>query len=309
MTQYITICPGQDMCHGDTFRRRYAFEFSMAPACIPCDCDDSCVRKSTCCPSKFLHIKNSSNTNEMLQENVYIDQPPLSCVQPLWNTYPEFNVQGYWLINSCPSGDPCDAQKTDINSSTPVTSSSTNETYLNVDCALCNNENSQDLVFWKQNNVLCQDRTSLLLEKTLRDISELSTHQFPECNVLFYPPATVADIVKRCPTVSKLQRPCNDSGRLSMERSYLVQACNSYHLPYTDCYMTYKNVFCALCFTDSVNQLPIECNKDVGFSANQFPMFSALIDFDKEREIVVAVHDRNCGVGQVFDRHVVSRNL
>jgi hypothetical protein len=73
--------------------------------------------------------------------------------------------------------------------------------------------------------------------------------------------------------------------------------------------MTYKNVFCALCFADSVNQLPIECNKDVSFSTDKLPMFSALMNFDEDRETVVAVHDGNCGVGQVFDRHTVSGKL
>jgi hypothetical protein len=65
-------------------------------------------------------------------------------------------------------------------------------------------------------------------------------------------------------------------------------------------------VFCALCFIDSANQLPIECNKDVGFSTDKFPKFSALIDFDDDRENVVEVLDENCGVGHVYNKLLVS---
>jgi hypothetical protein len=81
----------------------------MVPSCSPCDCDDSCIRKSTCCPYKHFHFENSSA--KKIQENVYLDKLPLSCVQPHLNTFPESDVQGYWFISSCPNGDPCHAKK------------------------------------------------------------------------------------------------------------------------------------------------------------------------------------------------------
>jgi hypothetical protein len=147
------------------------------------------------------------------------------------------------------------------------------------------------------------------MEKSLKNLSVMSTDLFQECNVLFYPPAAMTELTEHCPIVTDFQKPCNDSGTLSNEKSYLVQACDAYHLPYTNCYISYKNMFCALCFTDTVNQLPIECNKDVGFSVDQFPKFSALINFDEKRKNDIKIPDENCGVGQVYDKLMVSRDV
>jgi hypothetical protein len=147
------------------------------------------------------------------------------------------------------------------------------------------------------------------MTKTPEDLSNIASRPFPVCNVLFYPSSIVAELIKKCTAVSRNQIPCNSSGTLSNERSYLMQACDAYYLPYTDCYATYKNIFCKLCLQESVNEVPIQCSKNLGYSTNNFPMFSALIDFDKNTDTAAKAPDENCGVGQLHDKIMVSAKI
>ncbi|XP_062613408.1 uncharacterized protein LOC134275172 [Saccostrea cucullata] len=283
------------MCHDEYLKRPHVFNFT--PSCTPCDCDDSCVRKSSCCPSKFLRHDADDLT-----------RPSLSCVQPLWNPHPGFNVKSYWLIDNCPNGESChlpQLQANNISLSTPVTSLLTNESYKNIHCALCHNESTLDLIFWKQNQVLCRKRSDLLLRKTPEELQQFVFREDPRCNVLFYPPRSLEDTIKPCVYVHDV--PENLSSLVDADRPYLIQACNKYYVPYTNCHHTFKNVFCALCYQESlfgaIKQMPIECKEDNTDRLDYFKTFSALLDFDKERE-VPTLENEICAWDQMYDNRM-----
>jgi hypothetical protein len=56
----------------------------------------------------------------------------------------------------------------------------------------------------------------------------------------------------------------------------------------------------------SVDQVPIHCSDVFDWSADKLPTFSALMDFDKDKEAVVEFHDEYCEAGQKYDERTVS---
>lgn len=304
---YLVLCPGQDMCHGENFKMNYAF--TMVPSCSTCDCDDACVRKSTCCPSKFLRIDNITDTSDTIPINDISSQPALSCVQPFWNMRHRFGREGYWLIDSCPNGYKCvtpTAHIWNITLSTPVTSLLTNETYLNIQCALCNNESSINLIDWKRDQILCTERATLLLKETHKNPSRFIFTPDPMCNILFYPPSTIKNLVTPCIFIK--DSPCNASGLLSREKAYLSRACEEYYLPFSTCYHIYKNVYCAFCHFHSLTDIPIECDGQQVIDIDNFPTFTALMDFNDHQEIV-ETRDESCAFGHVYDKYMVGKMI
>lgn len=82
---YLILCPEQDMRLGLMFKRNYAFT-QPPPPCTACECCDSCVRRSTCCPSKIYRQTDTPDFIEYQQiVNVNVNDMLLSYVESLWN--------------------------------------------------------------------------------------------------------------------------------------------------------------------------------------------------------------------------------
>lgn len=305
LMQYLVLCPEQDMCQGQSLRRSYVFDVEMTRTCTPCDCDASCIRKSSCCPSKHLLMENSSDPIEQLEQNKTVS---LSCSLPFLNIHSDFQGQSYWMVDSCPDGKVCIPSKSQsINMSlfTPVTSLLTNETYRYLQCALCNDENISDLLFWKQDKIVCTSRSYLLSSVLTPDaIYQKIFDRLSPCNILFYPPNTIRELVTPC--ISTTGITCNQTGSLDGNSSYLIQACKDYYLPFITNYNTFKNIFCALCFSMNLLELPIENKKDSAYGGSKdFPLFSALINFNQKRSVDEFHNDVECGHGQIFHKELV----
>lgn len=305
LMQYLVLCPEQDMCHGQSLRRSYVFDVGMTKACTPCDCDASCTRKSSCCPSKYLRMENGSDPIEPLEQKKPIS---LNCSLPLLNIHSNFPGQSYWMVESCPDGKVCippKSQSINVSLFTPVTSILTNETYRYLQCALCNEENISDLLFWKQDKIVCTTRSYLLSTVLTPDsIYQKIFDKLLPCNILFYPPNTIRELVTSC--ISTTDIPCYQTGSLDGNASYLIQACNDYYLPFVTNYITFKNIYCALCNGLTLLDLPIESKEDKGYGGSEdFPVFSALINFNKERSVDEFHNDVECAHGQMFNKHLV----
>jgi hypothetical protein len=208
--------------------------------------------------------------------------------------------ESYWMTKLCPDGADCISPSSrNITMFTPVTSSVTNETYINVKCAVCNNERLSDLVSWEKKKI-CNTRYHLLSRQDPDTFYDLVFQWFPDCNLGFYPPASVQNVVNHClaPTIATN---CKKTG----DMNYLIEACRKYQLSYHFNNEIYKNIYCALCEYDA-KDLTIQYDKHGNtFYFDQALMsFSALMDFKKVEEEPMAKNTK-CTINQIFDEKTV----
>ena len=313
LVQYLVLCPEQDMCLGDDFKRKHVFDMTLTPSCSSCDCDVSCLRKSSCCPSKFLQISNiSSNIDSVTdsRQNNITSKAPLTCLTPFWNIHSGFHGTSYWMVDVCPNGESCSPDRSlwrNMSLFTPVTSISTNETYLYRGCALCNGEEEKVLQAWKQGQIVCRTRADLLSANLPSDVFVDEPDEIAACNILFSPPSTVQGSEISCLSFDRVL--CNQSGTLDSDQAFLIEACDLFNIPYVTTQTTFKNVYCALCnFPDpSLTLMPIEYYTDVGYGpSDTFPVFSALIDFKENIKPAYETPDEMfCAPGKIHNQHLV----
>ncbi|XP_048747084.2 uncharacterized protein LOC125659428 [Ostrea edulis] len=287
------------MCIGEKFKRTYPF--TLQPACVPCECDDSCVRRATCCPSKFY--RQTPAPDFIQYPRTFDDEqgPPMHCLEPLWNMNAEVKSgKSFWMIKTCPDGAVCILPPSrNITKSTPVTSLFTMETYINIQCAFCNNEEISDLVFWEKKK-LCSSRSALLSRENPDMLYKSVFEQFPLCNVGFYPPASVQSVANAC-LGATLDVKCENIADNRI-KNYLIEACQEYYLPYYTHNNIYKNIYCAMCMFD-LKDLYIQYEFHGGTYGTIDTMltpFSALMDFKTDEKEPIA-NTMKCTANQIFD--------
>ena len=303
LLNYLVFCPEQDMCLGPMFRRNYTF--LGTPACTTCDCDDSCVRKATCCPSKFYRQTNSPDFIEYPN----ISKPkemavPLSCIEPLWNTEGIKSGKSYWMVKTCPNGTEClhmSMSSKNITNYTPVTSVATNETYVNVHCAFCNQELLSNLIAWRRRK-MCTLRSVLLADDDYGKLLNYVFDNSPICNIGFDPSAPIKNQVESC-TGQTYDTMCEGMTR-NKTKSYIADACKKYHLPFYTNQRIYKNLYCTLC-DYSLLDINIQYEPTDVFDGPEFTHFSALMNFHQVKNEPVSER-RTCQANRVFDRQTVS---
>lgn len=293
------------MCLGSMFTRN--FDFFEKPACAPCECDDSCVRRSTCCPSKFYRQTDTPDFIEY-HNNISVTEKgtPMSCFEPLWNPKGIRSKRSYWMIETCPSNISCISPPSkNISSSIPVTSLATNQTYRNVQCALCNQEEMASLVEWGKKK-FCSLRSALFAKEDVNSLYQSVFSNNPLCNIGFYPPTFYEDEVQPCVAYTHEVK-CNESNtENNVVDDYLIKACQEFHLPYMFNEIIYKNIYCALCEHDIIN-LPIQYFPG-GFQLSEDFLpnpFSALIDFQQIPDEPIK-KSLACAKNQMLDNRLVS---
>ncbi|XP_062580386.1 uncharacterized protein LOC134242328, partial [Saccostrea cucullata] len=300
---YLLLCPEQDMCLGEKFRRSY--NFILDPSCMPCDCEDSCVRKGTCCPSKFYRQATTPDFIEYMP-NVEEKQKgqSLSCIEALWNKKSGISPgKAFWMIDTCLSGATClSFELRNMSDATPVTSLSSNETYPNIQCALCNNESIFDMAPWWMRKI-CLNRSALFSNDKFEILYQfVFSGDSPVCNIAFHPPISVREIINPCISyTAQVNLTCNNMLNLTEEtKALLIDSCQKYHLPYTTSNMVYRNIYCALCDRE-VSDLTIQ-NEYSGYGSMTYmpQTFSALMD-SKQNKNEIPTKNHNCGSNQVFD--------
>ncbi|XP_062610696.1 uncharacterized protein LOC134272488 [Saccostrea cucullata] len=278
LENYLLLCPEQDMCLGPKFRRNYTFILH---------------------PSYFIEYMSIEEGKER--------GPPLSCLEPLWNKDTGIRLgKSYWMVDTCQSGATCLSPKSrNITNATPVTSLLTNETYLNIQCSLCNNESILDMVPWETEKI-CMNRSALFSNDKFETLykSVFSINR-SVCNIGFHPPKYIQRIINPCVKyTAQIVPTCNKLHRLTEEtKAILRDSCQKYYLPYKTSNNIYKNIYCALC-EKVVFDLTIQ--NDVGgagFITSMLSSFTALMDF-KQTENEVNTKDTNCAKNQVFDKEM-----
>ncbi|XP_061181226.1 uncharacterized protein LOC133189850 [Saccostrea echinata] len=320
MSSHLLLCPNQDMCFGDKFKRNYTYEQKIH-SCSLCSCSDECFRKKNCCPWRnYVQSKNSTpNFITYLDHRVSkpsrYDNIPLVCRKAV--LHEKFYVeQGYFMISSCPDHfvdaeivrkcQESENDERDYRRAQPVTSLRSNETFKNRDCALCNEEPPETLLAWTT-RLFCKEAKDTFQITSEEELQRKLFVPSPFCNVDFLPPSNIMeDKVRKCYTDNMLEKKCNGSKDWEKFDSETERGCHmDYVSPYTHCkpintHQTFKNIYCAMCNVKNwTKDLAIECDDDFSIGTIKFS-FSALLDFSGSYSKKDA-QPRECPEQQIYD--------
>jgi hypothetical protein len=189
----------------------------------------------------------------------------------------------------------------------PVTSLSSNETFKNLDCALCNAEDRESVVTW-QPKISCKRATDIFQITSWDELRKRLLDYSPTCFLDFVPPSLIyKDRSKRCYKEDVLIKTCNYTSEWIEYDASIASGCHmDYNDPYIYCRvkevgLVYKNVFCAMCNVRNWRtDLFIKCPKDAVVSSVNLVSFSALLDF-RGSYSVVENKRRECPEQHVYD--------
>lgn len=209
------------------------------------------------------------------------------------------------MVDTCPDKLNCIAPPSkNISRNTPVTSLVTNQTYFNIYCALCNQEEMHHLLTWKEKKI-CIQRSALLSTEDMETLYQSVFSAFPICNIDFHPPTLIRNVVKSCIAYTHDVN-CNvPVMRNNAMTSYLTKACKEYHLPYYSYEKLYKNIYCALCEL-GINDLTIQNGGGGVFGDSVITPFTALMNFQQVEDSPITKNRRCTKENQIFDKRMVS---
>jgi hypothetical protein len=203
VSQYMIYCPNRSMCYDNRdFYTNYSLPLASIENSQKCRCENDCVRKSECCPTKYIESRNTSvGTSQDRFETV-----PLTCAKTIFGGIRRVvkTDERYWLITTCPENypknivwrkcrkflPPQELNVDDVNR--PVHSATTRQNYQNIHCATCFGENLKDIYLWKATILAYFDKP---------DIDLKSEDIFPELHrksfrVLFRPPQFLSSSIR-----------------------------------------------------------------------------------------------------------------
>ena len=330
---YLMLCPGQeDMCFGKQYKRNYSFQFSYR-SCDQCQCRNDCRRANNCCPWRFYRQDKDKTPNYISYQNhnqntvSKYGNVPLKCVIPQANARSiKPGILSYYMISSCPHNydnsviiQKCEHsfQVKNIFLYQPYFSLLSNETFRNLECAICNGEPLDKLIPWSP-SLVCAREKALLRTNTLSYLQSIVFYDKSLCNIVFAPPVTRTQ-TKLCVVEQRYVSGCNKTGLWKTFDKTIFNACNSNFVDvYLDCSVLferklYKNIYCAMCNIENWRkELTIECKSSVDVFDLQdlqyLVSFSALIDFRKLYEVksVSKNQDSQCPEDSLYEPRLVS---
>ena len=269
-----------------------------------CFCDGQCVEYKDCCSPSPNSVSSTHKKD------------PQKCVALPYT--PDNSPIGIYVKTTCIDGSKCPFSSNDRLASLPAFSTSSNHSYLNVFCAMCNAENYRDLEFGKV-DIQCDLEVDeeliknkvLLYFNTETDEGKSETGEVirkmctPSYTLPYGQPVTKCLLVNdTCPNET-----------LSTD----VELCQSYLRPLWQNTILYRNRYCAQCAGVNFESLDdTDCTspmlsvlspavshdvlsaKDIfskGFSGYSMTI---LLDLDLDNGNVVGTR-RKCADGQVFD--------
>lgn len=318
ISTHLLICPGQDMCLGPEFKRTH--DFKQIPSCSLCSCTNDCYRKNNCCPWRNYRQDETSSPSFVRYENLthpvstQENKLPLQCQIPYTHNVKNERIKGYFMISTCPESfvnqeriRKCEIVKgaNQYKSYQPVTSLVSNETFRNLDCAICNGESATSVEPWTE-KVLCDSQSAIMQIDSLESLNKRVFDGSGQCNVQFIPPGRVSDNrIDQCITREDYISKCNNSGIWRKSDPFIEEACNmNYINTFRVCksrgvHVFYKNIFCAMCNVgDWRTELPVECAEEYILDSDHLKSFSALLDLSDRPRI-----SKNC---EFYDPLLVS---
>ncbi|XP_071105129.1 uncharacterized protein [Haliotis cracherodii] len=218
-------------CNGTTVTKLVNRECSPSiPICKTCRCDADCKEYGDCCPDERLNVT-------MERENRHV------CVSGTNKTYVFTGPHtGYYIITTCPEESNLEmpsASQISADDLTPVTSITTNITYLNEGIARCHDD--RILTRWNKEKICHKKGIWPLLQDN--DISG-------GCLTVIHPPPDPR--VRPCDTHFADQQyidSCNKTGLWDVSFSDITEEQCRLGIYYPVAWKTYvfKNIFCYKC--------------------------------------------------------------
>ena len=165
--QFTRLCEGTMLCHVNVSYPEVTFteDGPMGTCCDDCSCEEDCHTSNNCCPdviTRVLNIRELRGLYDRLTECHQVQIPPL----PL----SELEIESYEMVSKCPVNydnvtikEACERKYNfsadsviDITELIPVTDNSSEITYINMHCAVCNQADNGSLVRWNT-EVACKD--------------------------------------------------------------------------------------------------------------------------------------------------------
>ena len=222
VTEQLRYCPYTEMCK---FSFNLTIPLDFESPCDHCSCknvDDT--MSNTVCPD----IMNFTLLRDIQQVDSFI------CL-PMFLKPPVVITYTYKVVSKCPDNSEHTKKERHLCSSgqvqnafediVPVTDTTSNVTYTNKYCALCNNARANSLSFWEP-RLECAGRE----RHTYKTEAELISFAFktPSCNLEYLPKVTNG--VEFCDSVIKT---CNETGQWMTFDSVISSACLFYENIYT----------------------------------------------------------------------------
>ncbi|XP_071108351.1 uncharacterized protein [Haliotis cracherodii] len=218
-------------CNGTTVTKVVDLGCSSAnPICKTCRCDADCNEYGDCCPDERLNVT-------MERENRHV------CVSGTNKKYVFTGPHtGYYIITTCPEESNLEmpsASQISADDLTPVTSITTNITYLNEVIAECHDDNI--IIRWEKENVCHRKRNSSHSNR-----NDSST----DCIAFIHPPSNI--LPRPCDTDFADQQyvdSCNKTGLWDGSFSDITEEqCRlGIYYPVVGGTYMFKNIFCYMC--------------------------------------------------------------
>lgn len=222
--------------------------------CLPCDCEDDCEARKSCC---YDYIHANSETSGLGAAFIYTEKNE-KCMLPAKFGKKEGSEEPFYMwylmIDDCPIDysnitivNGCNSHKApDLSILTPAYSSKSKLSYVNRFCALCNQESDKDIIPWTM-EINCDDFLFFpyFFPTSVKDLQGWLKHFFTlgVCSLYWQPPRPEIVQEKSCPSYSTKQE-CP----VGMTSEALDRLCLQFpFLPIYGKYALYKNVFCMAC--------------------------------------------------------------
>ncbi|KAK3608628.1 hypothetical protein CHS0354_042625 [Potamilus streckersoni] len=270
MDIYRNLCGGNGCLSSDidaSFAR--GSEPMYDGCCQMCYCTKTCHLYDACCPDLVHELP----TRLSWENRLY------TCHHPQMKPYGSspVNSSSSWMVTKCPTGytnlttiSNCEIlqRSLSLEDYVPVTDANSGFSYRNKYCALCNNVNEVDWLYWIP-IVKCDDVFKQTSWSIVDDI-----WNSPLCNLVFNNPP--GRITEYCHAVIS---ECNITGRWRTYDPVVESACHAFTAVFNS---TYRNLFCFLCNGGiEVNACP-----DVEFPLHLYS-FSAILNLQTDRLVTV----------------------
>ncbi|XP_046554520.1 uncharacterized protein LOC124263843 isoform X2 [Haliotis rubra] len=248
-TTSLSILHCNEFCNGTTVTKIVDRGCSSSiPICKTCRCDTDCEEYGDCCPDESFNMT-------MTRENRHV------CVSGINKQYSfSGSHTGYYLITTCPDESNRNMSASQISGEdiSPVTSTTTNITYLNEMIAECYGDNI--IIRWEKENV-CDKYPS-----------QPNINESPTDCLTFHPPSD--PLPRSCDTNfadEKYIDSCNQTGLWDGSFSEIAeeQCRHGIYYPVATGKYAFKNIFCYVCngLTPSAFKC-VQQNSGGGYSIN-----------------------------------------
>lgn len=224
--------------------------------CLDCQCDPSCVEFGACCPDTITSYGLPKNTAS------------IECVkQSFKTTYIGERRKVYKMVTKCPLNfrdenlkEKCEQRTMKDNIlNPPVSDRNFVFTYRNKYCAECSNV--FDYEPWLLRFVCYSDMyadVDLYFLETLEDFMN-EIYEFPFCSLFNVKPSNKE--IRQCNYYGIVSE-CNVTGRWKEYNEFIDVACQTYTTIFELDIFTYRNVFCAICNGEYIDDSRYFCGTE-----------------------------------------------